>query len=98
MDSSNQKTHVTQLILATLDKLIGYGNYNPTAAFMDMGIDSLGATVFQHDIQSAVGSGIKITASVTFDYPTVASLVEYILKSLELNGGTCHISHNAKKS
>ena len=93
MEPSAQKARVTQLILKNLDQQLGPGNYEPTAPFMDMGIDSLGAVSFQKNMQSAVGSGAKMTASVMFDYPTVASLVDYILESFELTGGDAHINH-----
>ena len=88
MDTNSKNAHVTQLILATLDLLLGCGNYEQSVSFMDMGIDSSMAISFQKGIQSVIGSATKITTSVMFDYPTVASLTEYILESLDPTRGS----------
>ena len=87
MDASSQNARVTQLILATLDLLLGPGNYDVSSSFTDMGLDSSMAISFQKSIQSVVGSALKITTSVMFDYPTVASLTEFILESFDPTRG-----------
>ena len=76
--------------MGTLDQLLGPGKYHPTMAFVEMGLDSYGALLFQNSMQSVLGTEPtlpKMKASVIYDYPTVDSLAEYILESLKLTGG-----------
>ena len=87
MDTRSKNTHVQQLIFAILDLLLGPGSYEQSASFTDMGLDSSMAISFQKGIQSVVGGATKITTSVMFDYPTVASLTEYITESLDPTRG-----------
>ena len=88
MDARSQNAHVTQLILATLDLLLGSGNYEQSMSFMDMGLDSSMAISFQKGIRSVIGNATKITTSVMFDYPTVALLAEYILECFDPTRGS----------
>ena len=55
LKAAERKQYVFELVKSKLDEQLGAGSYDAASPFMDMGIDSLGATAFQQSIQSAVG-------------------------------------------
>ncbi|KAL4457258.1 hypothetical protein ABPG75_012123 [Micractinium tetrahymenae] len=71
--------HIQEQLLALVAGLIG-GSMEPTAAFMSAGLDSLGSLELRNAV--AAQFGVELPATVTFDYPTPASLAAYVHSQL----------------
>jgi acyl carrier protein len=52
------------------------------AGFFDMGMDSLTAVEFRNALQNRVQ--IPLPTTVAFDYPTIATLADYLLEAIEI--------------
>ena len=77
---------VLNLVQTHVAAALGYfspSEVEPTKAFGEMGIDSLGAVEVRNRLVAA--TGLRIGATVVFDYPNASSLATYLLA--EVGGG-----------
>ena len=53
---------------------------------MDLGLDSLMAVQLRNLLESGLGLDRSLPATLMFDYPTIASISAFLLKSLSCDG------------
>ena len=54
----------------------------PDDPLMESGVDSLAATELQNSLQRELGKAVKLPSTVMFDYPTSASIAEFVQSAL----------------
>ncbi|WP_216897311.1 type I polyketide synthase [Nocardia alni] len=76
---ADQETLVLNTIRANAAAVLGHESpdaIGPDQAFTDLGFDSLGAVEFRNRLKTA--TGLKLTTTVVFDYPTPMALARHI--------------------
>ncbi|MFF2853005.1 SDR family NAD(P)-dependent oxidoreductase [Streptomyces sp. NPDC058001] len=90
MPATEHERIVVELVRADLAAVLGHSSsagIDPGRAFQDMGIDSLTAVELRNRLNGA--TGLRLAASLVFDYPTPDALAAHILDELTLEtGGT----------
>ncbi|MEE1943427.1 KR domain-containing protein, partial [Streptomyces sp. TRM 70361] len=74
---------VLELVRTQTALVLGHvhgGDIKPDRAFRDLGFDSLTAVEMRNRLTAV--SGLSLTATVVFDYPTPAELAEHLLEEL----------------
>ncbi|MFF9179341.1 type I polyketide synthase, partial [Streptomyces sp. NPDC014793] len=74
---------LTELVSSSVAAVLGYGSPDAvaaTAAFRDLGLDSLGGVNVRNSLQAA--TGLSLPASLVFDYPTAQALAHHLLERL----------------
>jgi acyl transferase domain-containing protein/pyruvate/2-oxoglutarate dehydrogenase complex dihydrolipoamide acyltransferase (E2) component/acyl carrier protein len=82
-DADAQRGLVLEMVKAHAAVVLGHGSSSAVEAeraFRDMGFDSLAAVEFRNRL--ATGSGLRLPATATFDYPTPVALTDYLLDRL----------------
>jgi acyl carrier protein len=83
MDQAEQRRLVFDTVIAQVALVLGYGStdsVDTNRSFKDLGFDSLSAVEIRTRL-SAV-TGLKLSATLVFDYPTPTTLTEQLLAQL----------------
>ncbi|WP_063056656.1 type I polyketide synthase [Nocardia salmonicida] len=83
MSPVDQERTMLNLIRLHAAAVLGHDSpdeIGPGQAFTDLGFDSLGAVEFRNRLKSA--TGLKLTTTVVFDYPTPAILAQYMCEEI----------------
>jgi acyl carrier protein len=87
LSKDDQLEVLLTLVQEEVAKVLGYPStesIEPERAFDELGFDSLTAVEFRNGLGSA--SGIRVPATVVFDYPTPVAVVEYLFGELAADG------------
>ncbi|HSS03783.1 MAG TPA: SDR family NAD(P)-dependent oxidoreductase, partial [Solirubrobacterales bacterium] len=79
LPKDEQEPYVLELVCGEIAETLGHDSaeaIDPETAFLEMGLDSLGAV----ELRSRFGSlsGLHLPATLAFDYPTPAALAKYL--------------------
>ena len=95
-----QERERRQILLETVRtevaRVLGYdspASVNPERAFKDLGFDSLMAVELRNKL--GVATGVRLVATVVFDYPTPAKVVEHLLEEIEQGEGSTGVGVDA---
>src|SRR4029077_11270815 len=85
---AERQSVVLDLVRSHAAAVLGHASaqeVEPTRAFQEMGLDSLGAVELRNRINGA--TGLEIGATVVFDYPSSVALAGYLLTEVVSDGG-----------
>lgn len=72
------KKELENILTYILKKVLAVKFLDRNARYSELGGTSLQAVYFQQQIQHYLGNKMQVPASIIFDYPTIAQLVDYI--------------------
>ena len=87
LSPDDQTQLLLTLVRAHVAAVLGQGSpeaIEPRRAFSDLGFDSMIAVELRNRLNTA--TGLKLPATVVFDYPTTAAVAGYLRESLVLDG------------
>ncbi|MFI6093860.1 SDR family NAD(P)-dependent oxidoreductase [Streptomyces sp. NPDC051218] len=83
MSLSEQQRTLTELVQAKAAHVLGYASHDAVEAgraFSELGFDSLTAVELRNDLNTA--TGLRLPATLLFDYPSATTLSEYLRTEL----------------
>ncbi|MGW2589030.1 SDR family NAD(P)-dependent oxidoreductase [Streptomyces sp. NPDC001515] len=83
MSAADRLAHMLRLVRTETAAVLGHAGadeVSATRAFMETGFDSLAAVELRNRLATA--TGLRLSATLTFDYPTATVLAEYLVTKL----------------
>ena len=77
MDAMAYQAYVAGEVNAAVNGILGAGSVGPNDALMAAGLDSLGSVELRNALRGRLGA--ELPSTLVFDYPTVATLTEYLV-------------------
>ncbi|MGC1851068.1 MAG: SDR family NAD(P)-dependent oxidoreductase, partial [Solirubrobacterales bacterium] len=99
LPEAERESHVLALVREEVAAVLGHASgaeVEPQKAFRELGFDSLSALELRNRL-SAI-SGLRLAATVVFDYPSSAALGEHLLAEATASGGAEKIAVRAQAS
>lgn len=93
----DRKQLLIEQISQQLGKILGINNLENLdleSGFSELGLDSLGSVELRNKLQN--NYNVKLSASVTFNYPTIKELADYLLSVLFLENKEHNKENNSK--
>ncbi len=84
LPAAERPARVLKLVRSQVAAALGYASgdeIDPTRPFKDLGVDSLTAMEVRNRVNGA--SGLRLPASLVFDYPTCESVARYVQERLQ---------------
>ncbi|MBV7708228.1 SDR family oxidoreductase, partial [Nocardia nova] len=76
MDGKERKTKIAEIVGECLKSVLGYQNFDEDRTFKDLGADSLSSVQLRNVLWAA--TGLTLSGTLIFDYPTPLQLVEHV--------------------
>ena len=84
--SSFTEEQVGEVVRRVIVSLLGDGEVDASAALMDQGLDSMGATELSSMLSSELG--IRVLPTMLFSYPTVVDIIGHMCEELGITNAT----------
>jgi malonyl CoA-acyl carrier protein transacylase len=99
MPEAEHEGYVLELVRGAVAAVLGHASgeeIESDRAFNELGFDSLAAI----ELRNALGAicGMRISATVVFDYPNTAALAEHLLTEATASGGAAQVALRAQAS
>ncbi|WP_455430731.1 type I polyketide synthase [Phytohabitans flavus] len=89
LDNAGQQAHILELVRDQVARVLGHAGpdaVDPTVAFNDMGFDSLTAVELRNLLTET--TGLRLPATLVFDYPDATALAGYVRTKLVPDEGS----------
>ena len=99
LPEAEHQEHVLELVRSEVAAVLGYSSaleVEPERAFQELGFDSLAAVELRNRLSAT--AGLRLTATVVFDYPSTAALAEHLLAEATASGGARRVAVRAQTS
>ncbi|WZH98837.1 acyl carrier protein [Micromonospora sp. FIMYZ51] len=88
MSAEDQRRTLVQLVRTHIAAVLRYDDLSevePTRAVKDLGFESVTAVELRNRLAAA--SGLRLPATLVFDYPTAVDIAGFLRSELDLDGG-----------
>ena len=99
LPEAEHEAYVLELVRGSVAAILGHSSaqeIEPNRAFQDLGFDSLAAVELRNALDAI--SGLRLSATVVFDYPSSTALAEHLLAEATASGAAKQITLRAQAS
>ena len=99
LTEAEHEAYVLELVRGEVAAVLGHSStkgVEPTRAFQELGFDSLAAVELRNRLD--LSSGLRLAATVVFDYPNATALAEHLLTEATTSGAARQVAVRAQAS